>query len=106
MATVHSSFKSRYRTWLEVGGKDGILQVSEPFKQSAPVDIVLSRGDASRVIRVEAPPLLYVRQIEDFAAAVFDGRPPQVSLAESRGNAAAIAALYASARAGNPVTVS
>jgi predicted dehydrogenase len=103
MATVHSSFKSRYRTWLEVGGKDGVLQVAEPFKQSSQVDIVVSRGEETRVIRVEGPAMLYVRQIEDFVAAVFDGRRPHVSLEESRGNAAAICALYASARAGRPV---
>ena len=104
-ATLHSSFKSRYRTWLEVGGKEGVLSVSEPFKPSSQVDIVVTRADESRVIRVEGPPMLYVRQIEDFIAAVFDGRAPQVSLEESRGNAAAIAALYASARAGKPVTI-
>lgn len=105
VATVHSSFKSRYRTWLEVGGKDGVLQVSEPFKQSSQVDIVISRGDESRVIRVEGPAMLYVRQIEDFVGSVFDGRSPHVTLAESRGNAATIAGLYTSARAGKPVTL-
>lgn len=105
MATVHSSFKSRYRTWLEVGGKEGVLQMSEPFKPSTQVDIVIARADESRTIRVEGPAMLYVRQIEDFAGAVFDGRQPAVSLDESRGNAAAISALYASARAGRPVTL-
>jgi predicted dehydrogenase len=105
MATVHSSFKSRYRTWLEVGGKDGVLQVSEPFRHSSQVDIVIARADESRVIRVEGPPMLYVRQVEDFVGAVFDGRSPQVTLEESRGNAATIAALYASARSRKPVTI-
>ena len=36
-----------------------------------------------------------MREIEDFVAAVLDGAPPVVSLAESRGNAATLAALYA-----------
>jgi predicted dehydrogenase len=103
LATVHSSFKSRYRTWLEVGGTTGVLQMAEPFKPSTQVDIVITRGDESRTIRVEGPAMLYVRQIEDFVAAVFDGRTPPVSLEESRGNAAALSALYASARAGKPV---
>jgi predicted dehydrogenase len=105
MATVHSSFKSRYRTWLEVGGTDGVLQVSEPFKPGSQVEIVVRRADESHVTRVEGPAMLYVRQVEDFVAAVFDGREPPVSLVESRGNAAAIAALYASARAGTAVTI-
>lgn len=105
MATVHSSFRSRYRTWLEVGGRDGVLQIAEPFKPGTQVDIVITRADESRSIRVEGPAMLYVRQIEDFVAAVFDGRTPPVSLEESRGNAAAINALYASARAGKPVKI-
>jgi xylose dehydrogenase (NAD/NADP) len=102
MATVHSSFTSRYRTWLEVGGQDGVLQISEPFKPGPQVDIVVTRADESRVIRVEGPAMLYVRQVEDFVAAVVDGREPPVSLEESRGNAAALAALYASAKTGKP----
>jgi len=104
-ATVHSSFRSRYRTWLEIGGTDGIIQVSEPFKPGPEVDIDVARGVERRTIRVQGSPLLYVRQIEDFAAAVLDGRSPAVTLEESRGNAATLAALYASARAGRPISV-
>lgn len=104
-ATVHSSFASRYRTWLEIGGKDGVIQVSEPFKPGPQVDIDLTLGDERRTIHVQGSPLLYVRQIEDFAAAVLEGRSPVVTLAESRGNTAAIAALYASAREGRPVSI-
>jgi D-xylose 1-dehydrogenase (NADP+, D-xylono-1,5-lactone-forming) len=105
VASIHSSFKSRYRTWLEVGGQTGVLNVSEPFKPTAPIDLMVTHGGDTRSIRVEAPAMLYVRQVEDFVAAVFDGRKPHVTLTESRGNAAALCALYASARSGRPVTI-
>ena len=102
---VHSSFRRRYRTWLEVDGKEGVLRVAEPFKPGPRVDIEITRGDERRTISVEGSPELYVRQIEDFTAAVFDGRPATVSLAESRGNAATLAALYRSAKSATPVAL-
>jgi predicted dehydrogenase len=105
IASIHSSFRSRYRTWLEVGGQTGVLSVSEPFKPSAPIDLMVTHGSDTQTIRVEAPAMLYVRQVEDFVAAVLDGRKPQVTLAESRGNAAALWALYASARSRQPVAI-
>ena len=45
----------------------------------------------------------YLLEIEDLADAVRTGRPPRVSLAESRGNVATIVALLESAREGRPV---
>ena len=102
---VHSGFRAAYRTWLEVAGSDGVLRVASPFKP-APVEIIeLRRGDDVRRIEVEGSPLLFVRQIEDFVSAALDGRPPAMSLQDSRGNAAALAALYRSARAGGPVQI-
>ncbi len=104
-ATVHCSFRSPYRTWLEIDGREGWLRVSDPFKPSSRVDIEVHRDDGRETIAVEGSPALFVRQIEDFVAAVLDGRSPTVSLAESRGNAAAVSALYASSRTGRPVAI-
>lgn len=102
---VHSGFRAAYRTWLEVAGSDGVLRVASPFKP-APVEIIeLRRGEDVRRIEVEGSPLLFVRQIEDFVSAALDGRQPAMSLQDSRGNAAALAALYRSARAGGPVQI-
>lgn len=103
VATVSSGFRAAYRTWLEVAGADGVLRVAHPFKPGPQDDIELHRGDETRRITVAGSPVLFVREVEDFIAAALDGRPPAVSLRESRGNAAALAALYASARAGRPV---
>ena len=48
-------------------------------------------------------PLLFVRQVEDFVAAALDGAPPRCRSRKAGGNAAALAALYRSARDGRPV---
>jgi predicted dehydrogenase len=105
VASVHCSFRVGYRTWLEVHGADGIIRVANPFRPAATDLIEVQRGEATTSLTVEGSAHLFVRQVDDFVAAVLDGRPPAVSLAESRGNAAALAALYASARSGQAVTI-
>jgi D-xylose 1-dehydrogenase (NADP+, D-xylono-1,5-lactone-forming) len=103
VATVHSDFGAAYRTWLEVSGVNGVLRVNELFRPSPRHEIYVRRNDGVTQVSVEGSPLLFVRQIEDLIAAVLDGRPQAVSLEESRGNAAALAALHRSAREGRPV---
>ena len=105
IATVHSSFRTPYRTWLEVVGGRGVLTVANPFRPAQSDAIEIHRNDDVRRETVEGSPVLFVRQIDDFVAAVLDGRAPAVSLEDSRGNAAALAALSESARFGRAVTL-
>jgi xylose dehydrogenase (NAD/NADP) len=100
IATIHSSFRASYRIWLEIAGRDAVMRVPNPFKPAAQDEIELHRGTAMQRIPVTGSPVMPVRMIEDFVAAVIDGRPPVINLAESRGNAAALAALYEAARTG------
>jgi predicted dehydrogenase len=103
VATIHSGFRSPYRMWLEVAGTDGRLKADNPFKP-APRDVIeVTRGSETERISVEGSPLLFVRMIEDFVAAALDGRAPAVSLTDSRGNAAALAALHRAAASGQPI---
>jgi D-xylose 1-dehydrogenase (NADP+, D-xylono-1,5-lactone-forming) len=105
-ATVHSSFRSSYRMWLEINGRTGTLRVRNPFKPGTEGLIELYRdGDLERSISVEGSPLLFLRLVEDFVAAAMGDRPPVVSLADSRGNAAALTALYESSLTGRPALV-
>jgi predicted dehydrogenase len=103
VASVHCGFRAAYRTWLDVAGSEAVLHVASPFKPSPREVIAVRRGDATEEIVVEGSPLLFVRQVEDFVGAALDGRTPEVTLAESRGNAAALAALHRSAASGVPV---
>jgi D-xylose 1-dehydrogenase (NADP+, D-xylono-1,5-lactone-forming) len=101
MAQIDCGFTSPLRTHLEVVGSEGVLTVAVPFKPLEG-EILLTRGETVEHIAVEGQ-ALYAGEIEDFADAVLDGRPPRVSLADSRGNVAALVALYESARSGQPV---
>jgi predicted dehydrogenase len=103
VATIHSSFRSPYRAWFEAIGTDGVLSLARPFRPAPSDTITLIRGDEVERVDVDGSPLHFVRLVEDFVAAALDGRPTAVSLAESRGNAAALAALYRSAESGRPV---
>lgn len=104
-ASLYSSFRAPYRTWLEVAGQSGVLTAARPFRPEQSDTIELRRGDEVLVETVAGSPVLFVRQIDDFVAAALDGRAAAVSLADSRGNAAALAALHASARSGRAVTI-
>jgi predicted dehydrogenase len=105
VASVHSGFRAEYRTWLELSGSAGVMRVANPFRPGPREHIEVTRGNETRQHAVDGSPALFVRQIEDFVAAVLDGKPQAISLRESRGNAAALAALYASARSGRAVTI-
>lgn len=104
-ATVHASFRAEYRHWADVSGADAALRVHNPFKPGTQETVELRRGDITQSLLVEGSPELFVRQVDDFVAAVLDGATPCISMADSRGNAATLAALYASARTGRPVAL-
>ena len=98
VASIHSSFDAAYRSALEVTGAAGVVRVTQPFKPNPETAIEVERAESVDRVRVAGSPVLFVRQIEDFVAAVLDGRTPAISLRDSRGNAAALAALHESAR--------
>lgn len=103
LGEIHSSFLSPYRTLLEVAGDAGLLRVENPFRPGLEEQIELRLSDESRRVRVAGSPLPFVRLLEDFAAAALDGADPVVPLRDSRGNAAALAALHVSARSRRPI---
>jgi D-xylose 1-dehydrogenase (NADP+, D-xylono-1,5-lactone-forming) len=105
VAAVHSSFRAEYRSWAEVTGSNGVLRVTNPFRPGAREEIHLQCGEHTVIETIEGSAMPFVRQIDDFIAAAMDGKSPTVSLADSRGNAAALAALSESALSGSVVTI-
>jgi xylose dehydrogenase (NAD/NADP) len=103
-AQFDCGFKAPFRTEIEIVGSDGTLRVGRPFKPGTREELILRRGDQSETIEVEGEPL-YAGEIEDLADAVLLGKPPRISLADSRANCASLVALLQSAREGRSVSV-
>jgi predicted dehydrogenase len=104
VAQVDSSFLTAGRTFIEIAGDAGGLNIPFPFTPRADTEIILSRGDHEEVLVFPAVDL-YSGEVENMADAILDGAPPRVSLEDSRGTVAAIRALLESARLGKPVRI-
>jgi xylose dehydrogenase (NAD/NADP) len=92
-----------HRQHFEVVGSEGTITVPVPFKPDARAQIWLRHGDAEPEAIAINSPELYAGEIEDMADCILTGKAPRVSQADSRGNAATITALLASAREGRPI---
>jgi predicted dehydrogenase len=82
---------------MEIVGTEGAILVPNPFKPGIAERILLTRGDRQEPIEIAGGDL-YAAEVEDMADAVLLGRSPRLSLAESRGNVAALEALLRSAK--------
>lgn len=96
-----TGFTSPFRTDIEVIGTEGLIRVPRPYKPPVTGDIELVQGDDAQRLKT-APQELYVGEVDDLTAAVLDGTPAAIGLADSRANTRALAALHASARSGRP----
>ncbi len=104
VAQFDSGFRAQFRTHIEIVGSEGALTVPRPFKPGLDEHILLTSGDEAQTIVMPGQEL-YSGEVEDMADAILHGHAPRVSLADSRGNVAAIVALLRSAREGKSVGV-
>ena len=104
LAGFDCGFRAAYRTSVEIAGTEGAIEIAAPFKPGVHERIRVTRGDALSLIDI-ASDALYLGEVEDIERAALDGVPPVVSLADSRGNAAALVALLRSAAEGRRVRV-
>jgi len=102
MAQFDSGFVSPPRSFMEITGSEGVLSVPRPFKPGPVDEVFLTKGDRMERIEVRGGEL-YAGEIEDMADAILHGKPCRVSLADSRGNVAAILALIESAEEGSSI---
>lgn len=101
-AQFDCSIKVPYHVFMEIVGEEATLIVPQPFNPGAREKLFLSRGGKNETINVRGTEP-YLSEVEDMAEAVLHGRPPVVSLDDSRANTAAILALFESAKRGRPV---
>lgn len=101
-AQFDCGFLSPSRSFMEIVGSEGSLNVPTPFKPGRNERIFFIRSDKTETVKIKGEEL-YRGEIEDIAEVVFSGKPPRISLADSRGNVAAILALLESAATGKPV---
>ncbi len=104
LAQFDSGLRAPFRTHIEMVGSEGTIVVARPFKPPPRGEIRLTRGEEVETIATPEEPL-YLGEIEDIADAVLLGRPPRISLADSRHNVAAILALLRSAEERQPVAL-
>jgi len=103
-AQFDCGFRAPFRTHIEIVGSDGAISIPHPFRPGLGERITVMRGDDVQTLTIPGEEL-YVGEVEDMADAILLGTPPRVSLADSRGNVATIAALLRSARENRPLPV-
>ena len=95
IASAHGGFNSHKRIFAEIIGTKGLLEIPETYFDHAG-SLTLLSGDERREIPV-AKSDRYRQEIEDFADAILQQRPPQFSLTETLRNAEVMDRLFAAA---------
>jgi predicted dehydrogenase len=103
-AQFDCSFVTPYHTFMELVGDDGTLIIPMPFTPQSKEYLFLTKKGKTEKIAVKAAGL-YHGEVEDMADAILLGKPPRISMADTRANTRAILALYESAKIGNPVAL-
>ena len=97
-------FKSPSRAFIEIIGTDATLNIPDPFKPGLKNEIYLNRNNEMHTIKIKGGEL-YSGEVEDMCDAILKNQPPLISLADSRGNIAAIMALIQSASKGISISL-
>lgn len=106
LAQFGCSFEAAYYCIAQILGSAGTIVLDSPWRLGGDHSpgIRLRRGNGEELLPVEGIDP-YLCEVQAMEACVFDGAAPVVPLAESRGNVAAITALYESAHRGAPVSL-
>ncbi len=101
---IDCSFRIPYHTFMEIVGEKGTLIIPHPYNPGAVERLYLTADKKTKPILVKGPGT-YISEVEDMADAILLGKPPKMSLADSRAEIAATLALFESARTGKPVSL-
>jgi xylose dehydrogenase (NAD/NADP) len=107
MAQITCAFRAPFYTMAEVIGTEGRLHLARPFVGVSQVEnpIILYPADGEPELIPLPQEHLYLGEVEDMHAAILDGTPNYLTLAETRNHIRTALALYESARTGQIVTL-
>lgn len=106
MAQITCSFRTPFFTLAEIIGVEGRLTVSAPFLfalEGHPSQVIFHPAQGDPVEIAVPDEYLYQGEVENMHAAILDGAPPYLTLAETRNHVRTALALYQSASSGHPV---
>jgi predicted dehydrogenase len=107
VAQISSSFAVPFYTLVEVLGTKGRLVATRPFvgleTKACRLTFYPNNGDSQELSVPEKE--LYLGEVEDMHAAILDGQPNYLTLAETRNHVRTALALYESAAKGTLVTL-
>jgi predicted dehydrogenase len=92
-------FKSPSRSFIEIVGTEGTINIPTPFKPGVKSEFYITRDDKQETVKIKGQEL-YLGEVEDMCDAVLNGKSPRISLMDSRNNIAAILKLLQSAEEG------
>jgi predicted dehydrogenase len=107
-AQISCSFSTPFHMAAEVIGTEGRLALNRPFLpglDSEPYHLTFYPADGEPAQLAVADQYLYNGEVEDMHDAILDGKPPYLSLAETRDHVRTLLALYESASSGQVVTL-
>lgn len=107
IAQISGAFRSPFYTWAEIIGTNGRLTLNRPFVgQNDGVRQMLFYDAQDNIEELAVPEKeLYLGEVEDMHAAILDGKPNYLSLAETRDHVRTLLALYESARTGQIINL-
>jgi xylose dehydrogenase (NAD/NADP) len=103
-AQFDCSIKIPYHVYMEIVGDEATLIIPNPYNPGGKERLFLSTGGKVETITVNAAGS-YLCEVEDMADAILLGKPPRVTLEDSRKNTAVILGLFESAKTGKPVSL-
>jgi len=98
-----SSFDSPFYSSMEIVGTSATLSIPKPFKPGKSNTLLIRREDEEKPMTIKGGDL-YLGEVEDMVSSILEGKPPRVTLQDSRGNIATILALLDSAEKRLPVS--
>jgi predicted dehydrogenase len=99
LAQIACSFRNPFNIQMEIIGREGRLSLNRPFTAVDDDRHLLFYPKEGKMQEIPVPEQeLYIGEVEDMHAAILDGAPTYLTLAETRDHVRTVLALYESAR--------